>query len=263
MADYFDRLAARADGEGVTARPPARTIVEPSTDRAPDAEEVVVEEIVDEVKATAARASEGDARGFERPARPPAAPSPEVDTQPPAPPRAQQSPAAGAHAAVRARRRVLPPPDRSSSAIPPYSGSPIPVRARTLRPAPVPPDPGRLRPVPRPTDNTPGAPPFPIVVPDDAFRPSDDGRRARQPGDTRSRVGPAGHAGAPIGSAATAARTQPQPQPQTVVRVSIGRVEVRTSVPASALPAPARATPAPPRLTLEGYLERAGERRRR
>jgi len=76
----------------------------------------------------------------------------------------------------------------------------------------------------------------------------------------RDRPAPAGFADA----AATASRRTaggPAPAPETLVRVTIGRIEVRAAAPAAAqAPAPA-ARPAAPRLTLEEYLRRRGEGR--
>lgn len=64
--------------------------------------------------------------------------------------------------------------------------------------------------------------------------------------------------------------TTPPPVPpraQTIVQVSIGRVEVKAAptpaVPTPVTPAPAPAEKSGPRLTLDAFLERVSERRRR
>lgn len=57
----------------------------------------------------------------------------------------------------------------------------------------------------------------------------------------------------------------PAAAPQAVVRITIGRIDVRATAPAKPAatpPAPARPVPATPRLTLDAYLERSDRRRR-
>jgi hypothetical protein len=53
----------------------------------------------------------------------------------------------------------------------------------------------------------------------------------------------------------------PAPAPETVVRVTIGRIEVRAAAPAAPRAPTQAARSAGPRLTLEEYLRRRGEGR--
>ncbi len=301
MADYFDRLAARAHGDGVTARPPARANGDPSFGGvhsggvhsggahglgglALDAETAAVINAVDALDAvdavdavdaddednapdaTSARAGQG----FARTARPSRAPSQEVETRPPLLQHAPQSSGRRADAQAEAaatageRRRPLPPPGRSTPDFRPTPGSAIPVRARTVPLMPVSPGSDRMGSGPPSRAHMLDAPSTPpIAVSENASSPPADKNRIPHTASIRSRVSPAG---IPRGSAVPAAglsSPDSAPPSQTVIRVSIGRVEVRATVPAPAPPAPTRAAPTPPKLTLDSYLERTGERRKR
>lgn len=267
MADYFDRLAARAHGDGVTAGPPARAILDSypggvygAGEHAVAADKEVLA-VSDAVKAdhaldaTGRRASPG--RGIARAAHPPRAPSREAEVKPPVWQHTPQP--AKARPAVQEDRGVMPPPRQSFQDFWAPTGPAIQMRARTLRPGPIPSSPDRTETVTTPPAATLNARSSALAVPENASSAPNDERRERLPDGGRSRGGPASPGDIPLASPVPSA---PQPS-QTIIRVSIGRVEVRATVPGAAPPHPTRTAPTQPRLTLESYLERAGERRKR
>lgn len=245
----------------MTARPPARVTVQPASGEMPGSDDVAHDELPADtrIKARAPRAE----RRPEWPAQFPAAPG-SWETWPREPPRVTPAPEARVDSLPRERPDLIRGPDNQSpSSRRSGSGTPIPVEGRRARPATESPRPAlvpvaRRQPadVPHPARDA-SVPPSPQgAVPDDVPQARDDGPGIRPRRDVQSRV-------SPIGSGDAASATPTELSPQTVVRVSIGRVDVRATPPVTTPAAPARAVPPTPRLTLDAYLERAGAGRRR
>jgi hypothetical protein len=242
----------------MTARPPARTILEPVPDQATDSTDLAVGEIVDDARLEARVPRAG--RGLERSAQSAEPAAGERESRPREPPRLRPPPAARVDPVAQEHPSlILPLDDHSPTTARPGLGAPIPVEGRIAPSAPVAHSSARAEPAqfPQPAGDAPVEHPTRGAIPDDAPRTGDAEGGIRPAGNVRSRVSPVG---VPI---APPAAPPAQPTPQTVVRVSIGRVEVRAAAPATTPAAQARPAPATPRLTLDAFLERAGERRRR
>lgn len=258
MPDYFDRMVARARGEAATARPPARTILEPSPAAPAPQRDSADDDAADESWPDAWPAPQRQGT-IPRDLSSESAPPTTTPTRPSsAAPLPEARPAADARSDAGQALEVVP------------EASGVPVLA-SIHPA-------ALRPVGGPhaatrlTDHPAGA-----VGPDgpgpadrprrENAQPGPEGPRAAGP----SQVSPVAAAAVQPSAVTGLPPTQPSPTPggappQTIVRVSIGRIEVKaTPVAVPQVTAAgvnhARADPVGPRLALDAYLERERHRR--
>ncbi len=268
MADLFERLLARAAGGTRAVRPQREVRDVLFVGTGIDREDDVSPDAPSEDGAERAVPAPRDTR--ERPARKDA-------PEPPRPPRREPP-----RTAAAPREDVVPhPPARAAAVEMPATVRPVHEVAARLDPgtAPSPGGSPAPRPVGRPDAAAPPAdvrsraaldPPVPVVArataaPAPVAPAADPPLTDRNPAAAQH---PPTHRPRTVSPRAAVAPTAPAPSrgiedPAPVIRISIGRIDVRATTPrAPAAPVP-RTEPAQPQLTLEAFLARNGDGGRR